>query len=210
MSAIEFVQNYDDLSTDLGFQFKFHCDHCRNGFQSSFISNKVGVAGGFLRAAGGLLGGVLGNAGNSAYEIQRAVGGSAHDGALREAVQQIKPLFNQCHRCGKWVCKEICWNNEKGLCKECAPILVEELASAQAVAAQAQIFEKARASDQTQGIDVTLQTAAHCPSCGAATSGAKFCPECGEKLAAAKSNCTDCGAAINAGAKFCPECGTKV
>src|SRR5436305_15296231 len=92
MASIEFVQNYDDLSTDLGFQFKFHCDRCGNGFQSRFISNKVGMAGGLLRAAGGLLGGVLGNAGNSAYEIQRAVGGPAHDNALREAVQEIKPL----------------------------------------------------------------------------------------------------------------------
>jgi hypothetical protein len=208
MAAIEFVQNYDDLSTDLGFQFKFHCDRCGNGFQSRFIGNKVGMAGGFLRAAGGLLGGVLGNAGNSAYEIQRAVGGSAHDNALREAVEDIKPLFNQCRRCGKWTCKEVCWNNEKGLCKNCAPVLAEELASAQAVAGQEQIFEKARLSDQTQGLDVTVQTAAQCPSCGAATTGAKFCAECGTSLAA-KTHCTECGAELKAGAKFCAECGTR-
>ena len=209
MSSIEFVQNYDDLSTDLGFQFKFHCDRCGNGFQSKFISNKVGMAGGFLRAAGGLLGGVLGSAGNSADEIQRAVGGPAHDNALREAVQEIKPLFNQCRRCGKWVCKTICWNNDKGLCKECAPVLAEELASAQAVAGQQQIFEKARASDQTLGLDVNVQTAAQCPNCGAATTGAKFCAECGQNLAP-KSNCSGCGAEMAAGAKFCPECGTRV
>jgi hypothetical protein len=209
MASIEFVQNYDDLSTDLGFQFKFHCDRCGNGFQSRFIGNKVGMAGGFLRAAGGLLGGVLGNAGNSAYEIQRAVGGSAHDNALREAVEEIKPLFNQCRRCGKWICKTICWNDEKGLCKECAPVLAEELASAQAVAGRDQVFEKARATDQTQGLDVTVQTAAQCPNCGAATTGAKFCAECGTNLAA-KTNCDGCGAEIKAGAKFCPECGARV
>lgn len=209
MASIEFVQNYDDLSTDLGFQFKFHCDRCRNGFQSRFISNKVGMAGGFLRAAGGLLGGVLGSAGNSAYEIQRAVGGTAHDNALREAVEEIKPLFNQCRRCGKWVCKTICWNNEKGLCKECAPVLAEELASAQAEAGKQQVFEMARNTDQTQGLDATVQTAAQCPSCGAATTGAKFCAECGHNLAP-KSNCAGCGAEMKAGAKFCPECGTRV
>jgi membrane protease subunit (stomatin/prohibitin family) len=209
MASIEFVQNYDDLSTDQGFQFKFYCDRCRNGFMSTFVSNKIGMAGGFLRAAGGLLGGVLGSAGNSAYEIQRAVGGPAHDKALREAVQEIKPLFNQCRRCGKWICKEVCWNGEKGLCKECAPVLAEEVASAQASAMREQVNVKARETDQAQGADLSVQTAAQCPKCGAETAGAKFCPECGAPLAA-KDKCPQCSARIPAGSKFCPECGTKV
>lgn len=208
MSAIEFVQNYDDLSTEQGFQFKFHCDRCGNGFMSSFVANKLGMAGGFLRAAGGLLGGVLGNAGNSAYEIQRAVGGSAHDGAMRNAVAEIKPLFNQCRRCGQWVCKEVCWNNEKGLCKGCAPVLMEEVAAAQAEAAKNQIFEKAYATDQTQGVNVSTQSAAQCPSCGAPSTGQKFCSECGTPLSQ-KRSCANCKADIPTGSKFCPECGTR-
>jgi len=209
MSVIEFVQNYDDLSTDQGFQFRFHCDHCGNGFQSSFVTNKLGMAGGFLRAAGGLLGGVLGSAGNSAYEIQRAVGGPAHDHALEAAVQEIKPLFNQCRRCGRWVCKEVCWNQDKGLCKQCAPVLAEELASSQAEAAQFQIREKAFAADQTGGLDAGVQSAAQCPACGAATAGSKFCPECGAALAR-KDVCAECKARIPAGSKFCPDCGARV
>ncbi len=152
---------------------------------------------------------MLGNAGNSAYEIQRAVGGHAHDNALQEAVQEIKPLFVQCHRCGTWVCKQICWNSDKGLCKQCAPIITEEVASAQAQAARDQVRDKAYATDQTQGVDITVQTSATCPECGAATAGSKFCPECGAKLAA-KTNCTECKAAIPAGSKFCPECGARV
>lgn len=208
MAVIEFVQNYDDLSTDQGFQFRFHCDRCGNGYMSSFQANKLGMAGGFLRAAGGLLGGVLNSAGNSAYEIQRAVGGTAHDKALQQAVEEIKPRFIQCRRCGTWVCKEVCWNGEKGLCKECAPILAEELASAQATAARSQVQEKALEVDQTQGVNVSLQTAAQCPQCGAATSGGKFCPDCGAPLAP-KTNCSHCNAKIPAGAKFCPECGAK-
>jgi hypothetical protein len=36
MSAIEFVRNYDDLSTERGFQYKFYCDKCGNGFLSSY------------------------------------------------------------------------------------------------------------------------------------------------------------------------------
>lgn len=208
MAVIEFVQNYDDLSTDQGFQFRFRCNHCGNGYQSSFIPNKVGMAGNFLRAAGGLLGGVLSSAGNSAYEIQRMVGGPAHDHALQEAVQEIKPLFIQCRRCGTWVCNQVCWNEDKGLCKQCAPILAEELASAQAQAAMEQINVKAREADQTQRIDAGVQSAAQCPKCGAATAGGKFCPECGAPLAA-KTNCSQCRATIPAGSKFCPECGAR-
>lgn len=208
MAVIEFVQNYDDLSTDQGFQFRFHCNHCGNGYQSSFIPNKLGMAGGFLRAAGGLLGGALGNVGNSAYEIQRVVGGPAHDKALQSAVQECKPLFIQCHRCGTWVCREICWNADKGLCKQCAPVLTEEIASAQAMAARSQVEYQAMQTDQTQGADVSVQTAAQCPQCGAATAGGKFCPECGASLVP-KTNCSHCNAKIPAGAKFCPECGAK-
>ncbi len=33
--AIAFVQNYQDLSTDRGYQFKFNCDHCNNGFMTA-------------------------------------------------------------------------------------------------------------------------------------------------------------------------------
>ena len=43
----------------------------------------TGTAGSILRAAGDLFGGILGSAGNSAYEIQRAVGGKAHDSAAK-------------------------------------------------------------------------------------------------------------------------------
>ena len=79
---IKFTANYDDLSTDRGYQFKFHCDKCGNGYMSRFQPSLTGTAGGLLRAAGDLFGGVFSNAGNSAYEIQRATGGKAHDTAL--------------------------------------------------------------------------------------------------------------------------------
>lgn len=209
MAVIEFVQNYDDLSTDQGYQFKFHCNHCGNGYMSSFIPNKLGMAGGFLRAAGDLFGGVLGNVSNSAYDIQRTVGGPAHDNALRQAVEEIRPLFIQCRRCGTWVCEQICWNKSKGMCKQCAPILEEELASAQAFAASEQVNVKAREVDQTGGIDVSRQISAQCPNCGAPATGTKFCSECGASMVP-KSECASCHSEIKAGAKFCPECGTRI
>ncbi|HSN67725.1 MAG TPA: zinc ribbon domain-containing protein, partial [Thermoanaerobaculia bacterium] len=45
MPAIRFTDNYDDLSTDRGYQFKFYCEKCGNGYMSSFIISKLGMAG---------------------------------------------------------------------------------------------------------------------------------------------------------------------
>ncbi len=151
---------------------------------------------------------MFGNLGETAYDIQRAVGGPQHDRALQAAVQEIKPLFTQCHRCGTWVCRQVCWNEEKGLCKQCAPMLAEELASAQATAMRYQLQEKTQAVDQTQGVNVGVQASARCPQCGAATAGGKFCPECGATLIA-KKHCTGCGVEMPSASKFCPECGAR-
>lgn len=210
MGMIRFTQNHEDLSTDRGFQFKFFCDKCGNGYMSSFQVSVTGVAGGLLQAAGNLFGGVLGRAGDSAFEIQRTVGGKAHDEALRKAVEEGKVHFKQCSRCGKWVCPENCWNAKRGLCEECAPDLEEEMAAAQATATKEQVWEKARTGvDYTKDLDFATEAVALCPQCGAKTQGAKFCPECGVKLRA-KSDCPKCGASVEGGAKFCPECGNKM
>ncbi|MFB3825753.1 MAG: zinc ribbon domain-containing protein [Bryobacteraceae bacterium] len=209
MSVIRFTQNYDDLSTDRGYQFKFLCDRCGNGHLSSFQASMTGMAGGLLRAAGDLFGGVLHSAGNSAYEIQRAVGGKAHDAALRAAVEEARPFFRQCNRCGKWVCPEVCWNPKRGLCLECAPDVEQEMAAAQAQATKDQIWQKASETDYTAKLDMTTEVVAYCPECGTKTQGAKFCPGCGKKLRA-KTECGNCGTEVEAGTKFCPECGKKI
>lgn len=208
MSIIQFTQNYDDLSTDRGQQFKFYCDRCGNGFLSTFQTSVAGMAGGLLRAAGNLFGGVLGSAGESAFEVQRAVGGGAHDDALRKAVEEIKPQFRQCKRCGKWVCPEVCFNPKRGLCMECAPDLENEIAAAQAQASRDQVFQKAAETDLTGNVDIRKEVVAYCPECGAKAQGSKFCPECGVKLHA-RNACKKCSAEFEAGTRFCPECGAK-
>jgi hypothetical protein len=67
MGMLQFVSNYDDLSTDKGYQFKFHCDKCGNGYMSRYQPSLTGTGGSLLRAAGDLFGGGLSSAGNSAY-----------------------------------------------------------------------------------------------------------------------------------------------
>jgi ribosomal protein L32 len=206
MSAIQFVENYDDLSTERGYQFKFHCDRCGNGYLSTFENSTLGTAAGLLSAAGSLFGGILGRAAQGSYEVQRAIGGKAHDAAVRRAVDEIKQKFKQCKRCGKWVCPEVCWNEKRQLCLGCAPDLAQETAAAQAQAQRDQVFQKAQSTNLIEDVDITREAAASCAKCGASVGAAKFCPECGtpvnQKLA-----CLKCKAELSATAKFCPECG---
>jgi len=209
MSLIQFTRNHNDHSTDKGYQFEFFCDRCGNGFKSEFKASTMGMAASALRAAGGLFGGILGSAGSSAYEIQRAVQGPAHDSAYREAIEEARPNFRQCPKCSKWVCHATCWNQKRSLCYDCAPDVDTELASAQAQATVEQLREKVRQQDLTKDIDVTSEAVAFCPSCGAHTQGAKFCPECGKALRP-KNECAKCGTRFEAGTRFCPECGNKV
>lgn len=208
MPVVEFTQNYEDHSTDMGFQFKFYCDRCHDGYMSTFKSNTLGVAGSLLRGASSFLGGVFGKAGDTAFEVERMVNGPQHDSALKEAVAEIKPMFNKCRRCGTWVCGKVCWNGEKGMCKGCAPIAEEEETSIRSAHVRDQVAndlfleENKRMSEKAKEVNQKCE-------CGTPTLGQKFCPGCGKKLAAATAFCGQCGAKMTPGAKFCGECGAK-
>jgi ribosomal protein L32 len=93
----------------------------------------------------------------------------------------MKPYFDQCHRCGPWVCGQVCWNRERGMCVGSAHI------------------------------NYRGQGTAICPNCHAETGGGTFCASCGTALAAAPPAavkfCTNCGTVLGAG-RFCGECGT--
>ena len=51
MATIDFTGNMQDLSTDVGFQFKFYCEQCGSGYMSTFQRNDLGMAGELLRGA---------------------------------------------------------------------------------------------------------------------------------------------------------------
>jgi membrane protease subunit (stomatin/prohibitin family) len=229
MAMIQFVSNYEDLSTERGYQFKFYCDKCGNGYMSRFQASTLGTAGSLLRAAGDWFGGWASSAGNSAYEIQRSVGGRAHDEALQKAVEEGKEHFHQCSRCGRWVCPEVCWNANAGQCEGCAPDFQEELAAshaqAKSEAAREQIHNRARETDYASKLEMGAESyvkapsrseqraaaaAANCSSCGADVGKAKFCPECGTPTKPARPTCVGCGHQPETSTKFCPECGAKM
>lgn len=208
MGLIQFTRNHTDHSTDKGYQFEFFCDRCGNGFISEFRASTMGMAGSALRAVSDVFGGFLGGVSSSAYEIERAVQGPAHDKAFREAVESARPNFRQCPKCAHWVCQSTCWNAKRMLCYDCAPDVEAELASAQVHETVDQIRQKLQQQDMTKGLNLSGEAVALCPSCGARTQGSKFCPECGKSLRP-KSGCAQCGHPFEAGTKFCPECGTR-
>jgi membrane protease subunit (stomatin/prohibitin family) len=209
-TPVPYTDNYTDHSTEAGYQFEFFCERCGNGYKSGFNASAMGIGGKALRTLGGMFGGRLGNLSYGADSVKDLTESQAKDKALLEAVAECRPLFNQCHRCGQWVCKEICWNEEFNLCVGCAPKLEQEMAAMQSGARLSQVGTKIGEVDWTKGVDVEHQQVALCPHCGAeASHSGKFCPECGQALSMPVT-CAKCGAESPRGTKFCPECGTSL
>lgn len=215
--VVPFTNNYTDMSTREGYQYRFNCMRCGNGYDSNYRHSVTGFGGRLAGIAGGMMGGELGgklqNAGWNAEWLRDSTRGSTSDKRLAEAVEDVRPYFEQCHRCGQWVCKEVCWNSERGLCVSCAPRLDQEIAGMQAEAQRRQLEEKILSTDYTADINVVDEKTGLCSSCGGETGGGKFCQSCGTALAAApaatKKFCTNCGTQLGTGA-FCAECGTPV
>ncbi len=213
MGSIAFTRNYTDHSSDTGYQFEFHCDKCGNGYRSSFQTSALGVGGKLAKGLGSLFGG--GNlfaAGQASEYMKDGLRGPAWDTAFQHAVEEIKPKFHQCGRCGHWVCPEVCWNEGRQQCMECAPDLAQENAAAQARIAADQAAEKMRNVDQVAGFDPLAQQVSACPSCHAhIQAGTKFCASCGKPVAGPvqKQFCTGCGAQLAPGARFCGGCGQQ-
>ena len=97
MGTVDFTGNYQDLSTDRGYQFKFYCEKCGNGYMSTFQSSKLGLAASAAEVAGSLFGGLFGKVSDTAYQIQRAVGGPAHDAALQRGDRGDPPPVQAVH-----------------------------------------------------------------------------------------------------------------
>ncbi len=210
---IEFTRNYSDLSTNQGFQFEFYCDRCGTGYRTRFQASALGTVTNALDAANGLFGGIFGRAADLGERARSAAWEKAHDGAFVDAMEQLKPDFIQCPRCSGWVCRKSCWNNSKGLCKNCAPDLGVEMAAAQASRTVEEVWAHSKMAEDDRAMlkeeSWRAGVRATCPSCNTPLEGnLKFCPECGTKIQS-QAHCTECGAKLNPGAKFCGECGAK-
>lgn len=209
-NPVPFTDNYTDHSTEAGFQFEFFCERCGNGYKSGFKKNPLGMGTKAMRGLSGLMGGRMWGAATAGEELRDMTESQGKDRALGAAVQEVAPLFNQCHNCGNWVCKEICWNTEVNMCATCAPKLEGQVAQLQSQARLEQAKIKVDAANWTSDLNLERKQVAQCPHCGAeASPTSKFCASCGQALAA-KSFCPKCGAEAPAGTKFCPECGNNL
>jgi hypothetical protein len=95
MGLIQFTSNVTDHSNQQGYQFEFHCDKCGNGYMTSFQPSKVGMAGGFLRAASGFFGGgALGEMASAGDYLRDATRGQARDAAFAKAVAERPSPFS--------------------------------------------------------------------------------------------------------------------
>jgi len=222
MALQPFTSNFEDNSTEAGFQFTFYCDACREGYKTRFIECKSYKKGRFFRglgqlasAAGSMTGGRLGNLGygldrGSDVISERFQGMSPewhkeHEPAFELGQNEAKGHFKRCPRCKKYVCDND-WNEEAGLCIEEAPRESTEVAAARAEKMVEDIKAKASATAVFTGTIDQRQTL--CPKCNKPAGEGKFCNNCGAPLSIMK--CPQCGAGNAAGTRFCGECGNKL
>ncbi len=164
MPKVRFTDNYTDHSTEAGYQFEFFCERCGNGYKSGFQASAIGMGSKVARGIGGLLGGGgISNLGWAGQEAKDLTESQAKDKALAKAVQEMEPYFKQCHRCGQWVCNEICWNEEYGLCVSDAPKLEQEIAGMQSDAQLQQVRDKVQQVDFAKDVNVERRQVALCP-----------------------------------------------
>lgn len=210
MEHTAFTRNHSDHSSDKGYQFEFFCDRCGTGYRTRFQTNTLGITAGLLRAASSVLrNGILGGVAQGADQLRETLRGEGWDAAFKEAVDEARPHFRQCTRCGRWMCPAVCWNEAQRLCKNCAPDLADEGAALKARLDAQQLEAQMRAPAAAGATTNAAGSAAapNCPHCHATLAApAKFCPECGKSLAAPPA-CRQCGAVFAGAGKFCTECG---
>ncbi len=219
MALKAFTDNYEDNSTDAGFQFTFFCEICNEGYKTSFIESKCYKKAGFFRGLGdaaSALSSIFGSSiGASAergtdilarrYEGMTPEWRNEHDEAFAVAQNEAKGQFHRCPKCTKWLCEND-WNEQEGLCTACAPRENIEVAAARSRKILKDIEEQAENTKVFTGQIESKQTL--CPQCGKPAGAGKFCNNCGASLNMLK--CPKCGAKNAAGTRFCGECGNRI
>ena len=220
MALQAFSDNFSDNSTEAGFQFTFFCDLCHEGYKTEFIESKTYKRAGLFKGVGKLvsLGASIAGESGRGRQISRGTDilSNRHQGmtpkwhkeyekAFEKAQNEAKGHFHRCPKCQKWVC-ELDWNEQEGLCVDCAPRINVEIAAAKSQKAVQDIKSKAATTQVFTGEIESKQTL--CPKCGKPAGEGKFCNNCGTSLEMIE--CPKCGAKNAIGTKFCGECGTNI
>jgi len=217
-----FTRNYQDNSTDAGFQFTFYCDVCNDGYKSSFIESTTYKKKGLMRGLGqgaSILGSLAGGRGyrlghnaDRATNVlsQRFEGKSPewqkeHEKAFEHSQNEAKQHFHRCPNCNKYVCDQ-CWNEDEGLCVRCAPRQEVYVAQARAQAMIRNIDTAGQSATVWQGAIESKTTM--CPACGKPAGTGKFCNNCGANME--MKECSRCGAKNAQTVRFCNNCGQNL
>ncbi len=217
-----FTRNYEDNSTDAGFQFTFYCDICNDGFKSSFQESSTYKKGKGLRnlsrgvsVLGSFVGGRVGDLGWAAerggdilserFENQSPEWQKEHEMAFIQAQNEAKSHFHRCHSCNRYVC-DSCFNEDEGLCTDCAPRQEIYVAKARAEAMKRNIDEASQTATVWRGKLESKVTV--CPTCGKPAGNGKFCNNCGASMD--MHVCPACGAKNSPNVRFCGQCGANL
>lgn len=204
VEKLDFVRNYDDFSSERGFQFEFYCDRCGTTFRIE-IQPPLSDDGLLLNTAGSSLGSGLGTMLNVSERLHSASWKQSHAQAFQAAVAEARSEFIQCPHCRRWVCRINCWNSKKKRCKDCSPDFDVE-ASVQVSPPPEDMLPTITPEEKKPATNKLFTS---CPNCESILpASVKFCPDCGTKIQIA-SHCPECGALMSQNAKVCPDCGTK-
>lgn len=220
MAMQSFTRNYQDNSTEAGYEFVFDCDNCGDGFTTQFVECRSYKRGNLFRTLGEGIGAGARMLGlhDIAYGVDRAGDLASrrfdgmspewhkeHEAAFRNAMNEAKETFHRCHGCNTYVC-DACFNEEEGLCVNCAPRENTAVSKARSRRMVDEINEVADTSNVFKGSITSKQII--CPKCGKPVAQGKFCGNCG--AAVGLMVCPKCGAENQQGTKFCSECGQKL
>ena len=205
-----FTKNCDDESTSEGFQFRFLCDNCGEGYESEFVESKSSNAKERLTLVSKGLDFFGARKTSDGIDIIASQDRSAewekeHDVAFKDASDEAMGYFTQCPKCKSFVC-ETCFNDDRGLCVDCAPLIGIEMSAAKASAEVQQMREQVGEMEIFSGD--TSDRVTTCPKCGKPAGSGKFCTNCGTSLGTV--TCSKCGASIGADQKFCGNCGKSL
>lgn len=217
-----FTRNYEDNSTNAGFQFTFYCDVCHDGFRSSFMESTSYKKGKGLRGLSqgiGVLGSLVGGRATSiGYSMER--GGDIlserfdgqspewhreHERAFELAKNEAQRHFHRCHACQLYVC-DSCFNEQEGLCTECAPRQEIYVAKVRADAMRRNIEEAGDEATVWRG-EIESKVII-CPTCGKPAGSGSFCNNCGASMT--MKTCPRCGEKNAPNVKFCNHCGMNL